>query len=245
MGIKIDLTGTTKDTFEIGLSGVHLHDEAGNLVVFQADGTTPANVTAADVTAAAVKVTGLDLCFNSADGDHHYHVTAPDVAAAVDFVLPANEGTVNYVLATDGSGTTSWVAVPTGSSDKIDSTALAATVAADNTDIAAHTVATGVTLASGDVINKIQIIVDTPFDMTVADLQCLPTVSVGIAGTLSKYAAAGDVDLKVAGIYEINPGVAAAAGEEAIILTYTGGSVTDHAAEVGAARVLIFYATPS
>ena len=213
-------------------------------MVFKADGTTPANITTADLTAAAVKVTGLDLCFNSADGDHHYHVTAPDVAAAVDFVLPANEGTANYVLATDGAGTTSWVAV-TGPSDKVDSTALVATVAADNTDVAAHEVATGVTLANGDVINKIQIIVDTPFDMTVADLECLPTVTVGINGTPAKYSAAGDVNLKVAGIYEINPGVTAASGAEAIVLTYTGSSVAAHAAEVGAARVLIFYATPS
>ncbi len=245
MGIKIDLTGTTKDTFEIGLNGVHLHDEAGDLVIFKADGSTPADLTADAVTAAAVNITGMTMVLNSADGESHtYSITAPDTADPVALTLPINTGPANYVLAADGDGTTTWVPV-TGASDRVDSTVLAATVAADNTDIAAHEVATGVTLASGDVINKIQIIVDTPFDMTVPDVECLPSVTVGVTGTPAKYSAAGDVDLKVAGIYEVNPGVAAAAGSEAIVLTYTGSSVAAHAAEVGSARVLIFYATPS
>jgi hypothetical protein len=90
------------------------------------------------------------------------------------------------------------------------------------------------TTGAGDIIEKIQVVVDTAFDGA-------PSMSVGIAGTVSKYLSATDVDLTaVAGtVFEVHPGLDAQ-GAEDLIATYSAGG-----ASVGAARILVTFATPA
>jgi hypothetical protein len=226
MSIFMDLLGSTKSYFKLGIAGVRLTNNSGNLDVKNSAGNADAAITAS-----AVNVSGETLTLNSdaAESAADWKITlsrpASGMTANVALTLPIDDGTSGQVLGTDGSGVLSWVsASSTSLCDKVDTTTLAfgsaATLALFSTGAA-------------DVINKIQIVVDTPFNGTA------PTVSIGVAGTVSKYSAVTDVDLKTAGVYEINPGIPAA-GIEALIATYAADS-----SSAGSARILIFYATPA
>jgi hypothetical protein len=226
MSIYADLLGTTKAYFKLGLAGVRLTNNSGNLEVKNNAGNADAAITAS-----AVNVSGETLTLNSdaaasgADWKITLNRPASGMTANVDLTLPVDDGTPGQVLATDGSGVLSWAsAASTSLCDKVDTTTLAfgsaATLALFSTGAA-------------DVINKIQVVVDTPFNGTA------PTVSIGVAGTVSKYSAVTDVDLKTAGVYEINPGLPAA-GIEALIATYAADT-----SSAGAGRVLVFYCSPA
>ena len=230
MGIWSDLFGTTKAYFRIGLAGVRLTNTGGALDVKNATGSA-----FAAVTASAVNVTGDVVTINSdaadSGADRTYTIQRPaaGMGAAVTLTLPVDYGTAAQVLATDGSGALSWVsAASTSLCDKVDTTTL---VYGDGTTVALFS--TG----AADVINCVEIIVDTAFDGTVP----VPNMSVGVAGTTSKYAATTDVDLTTAGVYQIHPGLVAS-GVEALIITFAGAT-TDETA--GAARVQVYYATPA
>ena len=77
-------------------------------------------------------------------------------------------------------------------------------------------------------------IVDTAFNGT-------PTLSVGVSGTTSKYMASTQVDLTQAAttMMSVTPNLPAQ-GVETIIATYAAGG-----ASVGAARMIVIFATPS
>lgn len=221
-----DLLGTTKSYFKLGLAGVRLTNNSGNLDVKNAAGNADAAITAS-----AVNVSGNTLTLNSdaAESAADWKITlnrpASGMTANIALTLPVDDGTSGQVLGTDGSGVLSWVsAASTSLCDKVDTTTLAfgsaATVALFSTGAA-------------DVINKLQVVVDTPFNGTA------PTVSIGIAGTVSKYNAVTDVDLKTAGVYEIHPGLPAA-GIEALIATYAADT-----SSAGSARLLVFFASPA
>ena len=226
MGIWSDLYGTTKGYLRLGLTGVRLTNNAGNLEVKNAAGNADAAITAS-----AVNVSGNTLTINSdaAESAADWKITlnrpASGMTANVALTLPVDDGTASQVLSTDGSGVLSWISAgDTSLCDKVDTTELAF-----GSSAAVSLFSTG----AADVINRMQVVVDTPFNGTA------PTVSIGVAGTVSKYSAVTDVDLKTAGVYEINPGLPAA-GIEALIATYAADS-----SSAGAARVLIHYATPA
>ena len=84
-------------------------------------------------------------------------------------------------------------------------------------------------------VQIIRVIIDTPFNGT-------PTMSIGIAGTTSKYSATSEVDLTAAAgsIFEIVPEDVATGGTEALIITYAAGG-----ASAGSARVLVTTVVPS
>ena len=226
MGIKwSDLVGTLKSSFRLGLTGVRLKDSSGHLLVRNTGDSADA-----ELTASKVKVSGEILEINSdaagSGADWKFTLQRPTsgMTAAVVLTLPVDDGTPNQVLQTDGSGITSWVSAgSTASSDKVDTTTLAFGTASPLTLFS-----TG----AGDIITKIQIVVDTAFDGT-------PSVSIGIAGTTSKYMASTEVDLKTVGVYEVHPGLTAQ-GAEALIATYAAGG-----ASVGSARILIWTSTPA
>ncbi len=55
------------------------------------------------------------LRFSDTDSSHYVAFKAPaTVSSNVTWTLPAADGSANYVLATDGSGTLSWIADPAG-----------------------------------------------------------------------------------------------------------------------------------
>jgi hypothetical protein len=220
------LIGTTAAYLKIGLSGVRLKKNSGNLSVRNNGDSADA-----EITVSKANVSGDSIAINSdsvgSGADWKYTLTRPasGMTADVALTLPIDDGTPNQVLSTDGNGVMSWASSSsTASSDKIDTTNLNF---GDTPPLAMFS--TG----AADVITKVQIIVDTAFNGTA------PVVSIGVSGTTSKYVATSQVDLKTAGIYEVTPGVAAA-GIEALIATYVADGST-----VGASRILTYYATPS
>jgi hypothetical protein len=226
MGIFNDLLGTSKSFFKLGISGVRLKNNAGNLSVRNTGDSADA-----ELTTSKINVSGDAIVLNSdaagSGTDWGYTVNRPSfgMTAAVNLTLPTDDGTANQVLQTDGTGILSWASAgSTASSDKVDTTTLAfgstSPLALFNTGVA-------------DVINTIEIIVDTAFDGTA------PTVAIGIAGTTSKYSATSDVDLKTVGVYQIHPGVIAQ-GAEALIATFNADAST-----AGSARIQVYYATPA
>lgn len=227
MGLFSDLFGTTKAFFKIGgTTGVRLKNNAGNLIVRNTGDTADT-----DLTANKVMVSGEVLELNSdaagAGADWKYTIQrdAANMTAAVVLTLPPDDGTAGQVLSTDGAGVLTWAsAASTGLADKLDTTSLAFGTASP---VAMFT--TG----AADIIDYIDVIIDTAFDGTAS-------ASVGITGTTSKYAGTTDIDLTAAPttVFTVHPGLGAQ-GAEPLIITYTAGGAT-----VGAARFIVHYATP-
>jgi hypothetical protein len=228
MGLFSDLLGTTRAYFKIGgTTGVRLKNSSGDLLVRNtADSADSAiTVSKANVSGDVIDINS-DAAGSGADWKYTLQRPAAGMSAAVTLTLPPDDGSPGQVLGTDGSGVLSFVSAgSTASSLKLDTTSLAFGTASPLAMFS-----TG----AGDVIDKVEVIVDTPFDGT-------PSLSVGITGTTSKYMGTGDVDLTaVAGtVFEVHPGLNAA-GAEALIATYAAGG-----ALAGAARILVHYATPA
>ena len=222
-----DLLGTTRAYFKIGIDGVRLKNNAANLVIRNSADAADAEITASKVNASGD--VGLVVNSDSAGSGADWKITlqrpAAGMTADVLLTLPIDDGTAGQVLQTDGSGVLSWASsATTGHADKIDNTALAFGTASPVTMF---------TTGAGDTINKVEVIIDTAFTGS-------PSLSIGIAGTTSKYLSATDVDLTQAAgtVFEVCPGIAAA-GVEAIIATYVAGG-----AGAGAARMRVYFATP-
>jgi len=220
-----NLAGTLNFYLKIGLAGVRLKNSSGNLLIRNTGDSADA-----EVTASKVNISGENFILNSdsagAGSDWKITVARPTsgMTADVTLTLPVDDGTPSQVLSTDGSGNLSWASAgSTASSDKIDTTSLAF---GDSSPV------TMFSTGASDVITKIQIVVDTVFDGT-------PTLSIGVSGTTSKYVSTNQNDLTTAAIYEVSPG-ATAQGAEALIATYSAGGAT-----AGAARILVYYATPA
>lgn len=223
-----DLAGTVKALFRIGgASGVSLKNSAANLLVRNA-----ADSADAAITTSKVNVSGDVIDVNSdaagAGADWKYTLQRPTsgMTAAVTLTLPVDDGSPAQVLSTDGAGVLSWVsASSTASADKLDSTSLA---------FGTGSPLTMFTTGAGDIINEVEVVIDTSFNGT-------PSLSIGIAGTVSKYMSATEVDLtQPAGTsFKVHPSLPAG-GVENLIATYSAGG-----ASAGAARILVHYATPT
>jgi hypothetical protein len=226
MSIYSDIVATTKGYFKLGLTGVRLKNSSGNLLVRNNGDSADA-----EITASKVNVSGNDVVLNSdsagAGADWKITLSRPvsGMTADVALVLPPDDGSPGQVLGTDGSGNLSFVsAASTALCDKVDTTSLA---------FGTGSPLTLFTTGAADVINRVEVIVDTAFNGTA------PTVSIGISGTTSKYSATTDVDLKTVGVYQVHPGLVAG-GAEALIATYAADT-----SSAGAARIQIYYATPA
>jgi hypothetical protein len=228
MSIFSDLLGTTKAFFKIGgTSGVRLKNNGGNLEVRNSGDSADAEITASKVN---VSGNGIELNSDAAESgaDWPYTIQRPasGMGAPVTLTLPADDGTPGQVLQTDGSGNLTWVSAgDTGLAEKLNSTSLAF-----GTSSPLALFSTG----AGDIIDHIDVVIDTAFDGT-------PSLSIGITGTTSKYAGTSDIDLTAAAgtVFQIHPGLDAQ-GAEALIATYSAGGAT-----VGAARIIVHYATPA
>lgn len=227
MGIWKDLLGTTSSFFRIGLSGVRLKNSSGNLLVRNAGDSADAEVTASKVNISGELIDiNSDAAGSGADWKYTLRRPTSGMTAAVDLTLPVDDGTAGQVLSTNGSGVMSWVSAgDTALADKLDTTSLAF-----NSSATVSMFSTG----ANDVLEYIDVVVDTAFDGT------SPSMSVGIAGTVSKYVASTQVDLTATGVYRVHPGLPAQ-GAEALIITFTAGG----GATAGAARVVAHYATPA
>jgi hypothetical protein len=227
MGIFTDLLGTTRAFFKIGIGGVRLKNNSGNLAVRNSGDSADAEITASK---ANISGDSIDLNSDAAGSgdDWKYTLQRPTsgMTAAVTLTLPPDDGTAGQVMQTDGNGVLSWAsAASTTLCEKVDTTSLAF---GSTSPVAMFS--TG----ASDVIYKVRVTIDTEFDGA-------PSMSVGISGSASKYMASTDVDLTQAAgtVFEVHPGLPAQ-GAESLILTYSAGG-----ASAGAARIEVFYATPA
>ncbi len=229
MSIWSDLKGTTLQLLRIGIGGVTLKNDSGNLAVRNsADGADAA------LTASKVNVSGDALDINSdaagsaADWKYTLQRPASGMTAAVTLTLPIDDGTPGQVVQTDGSGILSWVsAAATSDLDHLNETTL-------NFDSASPL--TLYTHPTGAEMDYVEVIIDTPFNGTA------PTLSIGIVGTVSKYMGSTQVNLKgtAKDKYVAYPGEIAPVAPETIIATYVADS-----SSAGSARIICHYATPA
>lgn len=228
MGLFADLFGTLKTTFQLSIGGVKLKNNAANLEVMAADGTTPASIQVS-----ALNVTGNIITINSdaaeAAADWKIIVQRPaaGMTANVTFTLPPNDGSPGQVLSTDGSGVLTFISAA-GTSDLVH---------VDTTTIAFDT-GTPVSLFTkplNAIIHQVEVIIDTPFDAGT------PTLTVGLLGSTSKYMGTGDNDLKgtAKDRYAVHPGEAPCIAED---LTAT---LVPSTASAGSVRVLVYYSNPA
>lgn len=225
MGRFSDLLGTLRSSFKVGIGGVRLKNDSGNLLV-----RNSADSADAELTASKINVTGADAVLDS-DGNALTLSRNASQTGGLQVILPAAKATDGQVLAQKagtGAGVIEFEFVDAGStasSGKIDTTSLA---------FGSSSPVTMFTTGAGDIIEKMQVVIDTPFNGA-------PSMSVGIAGTVSKYLSATDVDLTAAAgtVFEVHPGLDAQ-GAEDLIATYSAGG-----ASVGAARILVTFATPA
>ena len=228
MGWFTDLLGTTRAYFKIGgTTGVRLKNNSGNLEVRNTGDSADAAVTASKVNVSGDVIDiNSDAAGSGADWKYTVQRPASGMTAAVTLTLPPDDGTSGQVLQTDGNGALTWVSAgSTGLALKMDTTSLA---------FGSSSPVSMMTTGAADIIDHIDVIIDTPFDGT-------PSASVGISGTASKYMAATDLDLTATAgtVFTVHPGIDAA-GAESLIITYAAGG-----ASAGAARFIVFYGTPA
>ena len=211
MASWLKITGTQVGKFVLGLTGVTLKNNSGNLDVRNNADTAFASANVANV--------ALNTATN------RITLAAPSALAAnYAITLPLDDGSPGQVLATDGSGNTSWVsAASTASSWKVDSTSFA---------FGASSPIAAFTLPANAVVNTVTVIVDTAFDGT-------PSLSVGNASATSKYFASTDGLLTIADRYDAPYQGVSLGTTDAIEISYTAGGAT-----VGAGRMLVTYANP-
>lgn len=206
MSTWIKTTGTQVGKFILGLTGVTLKNNSGNLEVRNNADTAFADVSAKNVTII--------------DNASAYGVTfqaSTATTASYTLTLPVNDGSPNQVLVTDGSGVLSWQsAASTADHWKVDTTSFA---------FGSGATISMFTLPANSVVDRVSVIVDTAFDGT-------PSMSVGISGNASKYVASGDVALTVADRYDVPNQQQASGGTEALEISYTAGGATVGAGRV-------------
>lgn len=226
-----DLLGTVFSKFQIGIgaTAVNIKEVSGKLRARNKADAADAPIVGSIISASGdVLELNEDAAAAGADWKMSLARPAAGMTAAMTLTLPPTVGSPNQVLTTDGStGVLSWQTVASGT-DK---------VVTDTTSIAfgAASPLTMFTLPANAVVSNVTVVIDTPFNGT-------PTLSVGVAGTLSKYLASTQVDLTSAATvsFEVEPGLASVGTTEAIIATYAAGGAT-----AGAGRLLVAYSIPS
>lgn len=223
MGIWQDLDGTSLNKFAISLAGPLLKFISGGRI--EVRDTTDTSFAA--IATSRVDVTG-DLIKLGSEGANVLNLQRnASQAAPITWTFPPNVGTAGQVWGTDGVGGISLITLA-GGADKVgtDTTTLSFGDTSPKNMF---------TLPANAVINEIRITIDTPFNGS-------PTMSVGIAGTTSKYFPSLRVDLKrIANtLFQVSPGIASVGTTEALIITYAAGGAT-----AGSARIEVFYGVPN
>lgn len=232
-GRFLDLLGTVYDKLQIGIGSTAnvLKTVSGVLRIRNKGDSADAALVASKVSASG---DDIDINEDAAGSGADWKLTLrrPSSGMSEDrvVVFPSGNPTVGQALyvAAYGSNTVEldYLTVAAGSDKDVTDTT---TLAFGSTSPVAM-----FTKPDPAVIQCISVVIDTAFDGT-------PSASVGITGTTSKYLAATQIDLTAAAgtVFEVNPGLAAAAGE-ALIITYSAGG-----ASVGSARFLVTYVEPS
>ena len=224
----LDLLGTLGAKFQLGINGLLLKSTGGKIRARNAADSADAPLVGSTIEASGDSLTlNEDAAGSGADWKLKLSRPATGMTQDLDFKLPANYGTANFVLQTDGAGNLSWAADASATNMQ----------ATDTTDLVfgSSSPVAMFTLPANAVVERVQVIIDESFDGA-------PSLSIGISGTLSKYLGSTQVDLKASAgtIFEVSPGLEANSSAENLIATYSAGG-----AAAGAARLLVTYVIPS
>lgn len=227
-----DMIGTLASRFQLGLGGVNVKTMSNQLAARNA-----ADSAYAAVRALLFATYGNDFELNAgaagAGADWKMTLKRPSsgMTHALNITMPSGDPAVGQALT---------VASFSGDDIVLTYTTIAAgtdKVVVDTTSLAFGSASpvTMFTLPANAIIIEVTVIVDTAFDGT-------PSMSVGIAGTTSKYMASTQVDLTAVAktSFTVTPNEPAVGSTEALIITYAAGGAT-----AGAARVLVSYVIPS
>ena len=224
----LDLKGTLGTILQLGINGLQLKSTGGKIRARNA-----ADDTDVPLVGSSIQASGDSLTLNEgaagAGADWTMTISRPDTGMTqhLTFKMPANYGTADFVLKTDGAGNLSWGA--SASATNLEAT--------DTTDLVFDSTGTVAMfqLPANAVVRLVAVIVDAPFDGT-------PSLSIGVTGELSRYLGSTQVDLTAAAgtVFEVDPAAAAEATAQDLIATYSAGGATE-----GAARMLVSYVIPS
>lgn len=226
----IDLIGTSLTNFKLGLTGVLLKNDSGNLAVRNNADSADAEITTAKLNNSGDSITlNSDATNSGADWSLSFNRPTAGMTADVALTFPPTVGSPNQVLSTDGSsGVLTWVTTSGSNNDRL---------AVDTTSLAfgSSTTVPMFSLPANAVISSIETIVDTTFDGT-------PSLSVGISGDTSKYVPSTLVDLTASAksSFTVTPNEQANGSSENLEIAYSAGGAT-----AGAARVLVYYSIPA
>ena len=224
----LDLKGILGTALQFGINGLQLKNTGGKIRARNAadDADVP-------LVGSSIQASGDSLVLNEdaagAGADWSMTISRPDTGMTqnLTFKMPANYGTADFVLKTDGAGNLSWGASATA-------TNLEAT---DTTDLAFNSTGTVAMfqLPANAVVRLVAIVIDTAFNGT-------PSLSIGVTGQLSRYLGSTQVNLTAAAgtVFEVDPATAAELTAQDLIATYSAGGATQ-----GAARMLVSYVIPS
>lgn len=224
----LDLKGILGTALQFGINGLQLKNTGGKIRARNAadDADVP-------LVGSSIQASGDSLTLNEgaagAGDDWTMTISRPDTGMTqnLTFKMPANYGTADFVLKTDGAGNLSW-------GGSASATNLEAT---DTTDLEFDSTGTVTMfqLPSNAVVRKVAVVIDTAFNGT-------PSLSIGVVGELSRYLGSTQVDLTAAAgtVFEVDPAAAAELTAQDLIATYSAGGAT-----AGAARMLVSYVIPS
>lgn len=227
----MDMIGTVLGKIQLGIGGPFVKGNSGKVQARNA-----ADAAMAAVEASLFATYGNDFELNAgaagAGDDWKFTLRRPSTGMTHDLIVvfPAGDPAPGQALTVASfSGDTialQWTTIAAGT-DKlvVDVTELAF---GDTSPLAMFT------KPDGAIIEKVQVIIDEPFDGT-------PSLSIGVTGTTSKFMGSTEVDLTAAAstVFEVVPGEEAGSGTEALIATYAAGSASQ-----GAARILVSYVIP-
>jgi hypothetical protein len=226
-GQFIDLIGTSNASIQVEKAGVKLKNSSGNLLVRNAADNADAELTTSKLNNSGNSIVlNSDAAESGADWKATINRAASGMSANLNLTLPANQPSTGQVISYDSAGNGTFISLPSSASSlKLETTSLA---------FGSTSPVSMFSTGSTDVIDEVDVIIDTAFDGT-------PSLSIGISGSTSKYMGATQVDLTAAGTttFKVCPGLTAQ-GVEALIATYSAGGST-----VGAARIIVKYATPA
>lgn len=228
------INGVQNTTFRLAATSaaatsVVMVNNSGGLTVQDAT-TASTSVTASqfDTTSNTGLVINSDAAGSGADWKFTLSRPAAGMTANTTWTVPVDNGSPNNVLMTDGSGNLFWSNSAAGATDVTQTTSLA---------FGSTSPVVMFTLPADAIILSVVVVVDTAFDGTGP----VPSMSVGVAATPSKYVGSGDVDLTVAAGWSVFPNLPADASSEDLIITFVAGG----GATAGAARVLVSYCVPA
>ena len=229
-GRFIDLLGTTFDKLQVGIgaTAVSIKQVAGKLRARNKADTADAPLVGSIIASSGdIMELNEDAAGAGADWKMTLARPAAGMTAARTITFPGEAPTAGFALVTDATGQLSFSAIAAGN-DK---------VITDTTTLAFGSVSplAMFNLPANAVVHGVGVVIDVAFNGA-------PSLSVGIAGTVSKYLGATSVDLTqpAAISFDVEPSLASVGTIEALIATYAAGGAT-----AGSARLLVSYSIPS